>query len=93
MMWADGLLLKLLNLNITGNCFTWIKDFLHNRQIKVKIDNELSESFIMENGTPQGSSLSPLLFLLMINDFPDLSKFTSPALLQMIVLCGDLVQT
>ena len=80
MMWADGLLLKLLNLNITGNCFAWIKDFLHNRQIKVKIDNELSESFIMENGTPQGSSLSPLLFLLMINDFPDLSKFTSPAL-------------
>jgi len=42
--------------------------------LRVKIDGELSESFRVENGTPQGSIVSPLLFVIMIDQiFKDLN--------------------
>jgi len=68
-----------MGLNVTGNLLNWIKNFLTNRSYQVKIGDSFSNSFTSENGTPQGSALSPLLFLVMINDFPTLSKFTSDA--------------
>jgi hypothetical protein len=80
MLWIDGLLLKMIKLNITGNSLKWIQAFLTNRINQVLISNTLSREYSPENGTPQGSIISPLLFLIMINDFPKLSKFTSSAL-------------
>ena len=69
MLWKDGLLYKLLNqMKIGGKMFNWIQDFLKNRKFQVKINGSLSKKYNIENGTPQGSSLSPLLFLIMIND-------------------------
>ena len=68
LMWTDGLLFKLKQFNITGKMFTWIKNFLQNRTMRVKINNTKSETFNFENGTPQGSVISPLLFNIMIND-------------------------
>ena len=70
MLWREGLLYKISNLNIDGNMYNWIKDFLTGRTFQVKVGNSISEKFNLENGTPQGSVISPLLFLLMINDFP-----------------------
>jgi len=78
-LWIDGLLLKMLNFNIKGKILNWIKNYLSNRINKVKIGQHFSLDFISENGTPQGSSLSPLLFLIMVNDFPKLSQYTSDA--------------
>ena len=71
MMWQTGLLVKLQNLGITGNVFTFIKNFLTDRTIQVKVGNALSRKYLLENGTAQGSIISPLLFLLMINDLPE----------------------
>lgn len=45
-----------------------MKDFLSERKIAVKINRALSGSYKVENGTPQGSIISPLLFFIMIND-------------------------
>jgi ribonuclease HI len=70
MIWKDGLMHKVRNLNITDNMYSFIKDFLSNRTIQVKVGDDLSDTVELENGTPQGSVLSPLLFLIMINDFP-----------------------
>ena len=70
MIWIEGLLFKLRQMNITGNLYHFIKNFLTNRQIKVKIGNDLSHEYTLENGTPQGSVISPLLFIIMLNDFP-----------------------
>uniref|UniRef100_A0A8C2HUK7 Uncharacterized protein n=1 Tax=Cyprinus carpio TaxID=7962 RepID=A0A8C2HUK7_CYPCA len=75
MMWREGLLIKLGKLGIKGQMYRWIKEFLLGRAIKVRIGNSYSEKFMIENGTPQGSIVSPLLFSIMINDvFEDLEN-------------------
>ena len=60
MIWKDGLLFKLLNqMKITGKMYNWIQDFLKNRKFQVRINHTISKKYNFENGTPQGSSISP----------------------------------
>ncbi len=74
MMWREGLLIKLCKLGIKGQMYRWINNFLSGRAIKVRI-GKVSEKFVIGNGTPQGSIVSPLLFSIMINDvFEDLDN-------------------
>ena len=80
LVWTDALIIKLMSLNVGGEMLRWIKNFLSDRLYKIRIDDEFSNYYSLDNGTPQGSSLSPLLFLVMANDFPELSGFTSTAL-------------
>lgn len=68
MTWAGGLLHKLYSCGIQGKMFNWLKSFLRNRTFQVRLGNELSDIYPMENGIPQGSSISPVLFTLMMND-------------------------
>ena len=71
MVWKDGLLQKLRNIGIQKRMHDWIEDFLTDRTIQVRVGNQLSRKVRLENGTPQGSVLSPVLFLIMFNDVPD----------------------
>ena len=48
----------------------WIQAFLSDRVARVRVGNTLSDTVQIANGTPQGSVLSPLLFLLMLHDLP-----------------------
>ena len=68
MLHVPTLLNKFKQLGVVGNTFNFVKNFLSHRTFQVKVGAELSDKFIQENGTPQGSVISPLLFLLMIND-------------------------
>ena len=68
MMWKEGLLIKLYKMGVGGRVFNWIKIFLFDRKIQVRIGSELSNKYMVGNGTPQGSVISPLLFIIMIND-------------------------
>ena len=67
MVWAHGLLKELHNLGFRGNLPIFIQHFLTNRTIQVKINNFISSKFNLENGLPQGSILSVILFLIAIN--------------------------
>ncbi|XDV25401.1 hypothetical protein PO909_029322 [Leuciscus waleckii] len=71
MLWKEGLLIKLNKMEIGGKMFNWIKDFLRGRTIEVRIGSESSSTYTIENGTPQGSVCSPILFNIMINDVFD----------------------
>ena len=62
------LITKFRELGFTGNILTFITNFLSNRTFQVKIGNEFSDIFFLKNGTPQGSVISPILFLVIIND-------------------------
>jgi len=73
MMWRTGLLVKLKKIGINGNMFSFISSFIRNRSMQVQVGTKLSETKTLENGTPQGSILSPILFLVMINDI-DIGK-------------------
>jgi ribonuclease HI len=77
LLWKHGLLHKLRKLNVSGPMYSWIADFLSNRTIQVRVGSTLSKKYLLENGTPQGSVISPLLFILMNNDFPTINDLTT----------------
>ena len=68
------LLMKLEKYGIRGTCLNWFRSYLSNRQIRVKCQvassgkTEYSEYQTVNYGTPQGSCLGPLIFLLFTND-------------------------
>ena len=74
MMWKAGLLSKIKKLGINGNMFAFVKDFITGRTSQVQVGDQRSESMKLENGTPQGSVISPLLFLIMINDMKEATE-------------------
>lgn len=68
--WLQALLLKISKIGVTGPLLRWIKNFLLKRSMQTKIDNCLSTPRILNVGVPQGTVLSPLLFNVMLYDFP-----------------------
>ena len=70
-VWRKGLLMKMMNSGIHGKLYSWIKQFLIDRTIQTKINNGISNKENLEEGLPQGSCLSCTLFLIFINDLPD----------------------
>ena len=70
----DILLKKLEHYGIRGNALKWFRSYLPNRKQYVSLNGECSESKHITCGVPQGSCLGPLLFLIYINDLPNISE-------------------
>ena len=71
--WHDGIRYKVQKLGIPIRLVRLISSFLSNRKLTVKVRDKHSDTVSMEAGTPQGSCLSPLLYIILVNDIPNVS--------------------
>lgn len=65
------LIRKLEKYGIRGTIAQWISSYLSGRESYVRVMGERSGAFSTDLGTPQGSTIGPLMFLLYVNDLPD----------------------
>ena len=67
-VWHRGLLAKLAAAGVSGGALQWITNYLSGRKQRVSVGRDLSAAADLHAGVPQGAILSPLLFILYIND-------------------------
>ena len=73
----EHLLLKLNRNGIDGQLHLWFRNFLTNRKQRVLIHGSYSDWSPVTSGVPQGSILGPVMFLIYVNDIPDIITSTA----------------
>ena len=64
----------MIKLGIPYSFIKYTRHFLSARRTTVEINNKRSPEFYLNEGLPQGSAISPLLFLIFINDITEYTK-------------------
>ena len=60
--------------DIHGNALNWFHSYLQNRNMRILIDNIISDYHQIEYGVPQGSCIGPVVFLGYLSSLYDLIK-------------------
>ncbi len=70
-----SILYALQDLGLGGNTYYFVRNFLKDRFFQVRVGQTLSTETRQLTGTPQGSVLSPLLFILAINNIKNFIQY------------------
>nr|CAI5857045.1 unnamed protein product [Callosobruchus analis] len=73
-VWHEGLLAKLAAYGLPPGLLQWLNSFLNDRSLFVVVEGCSSDVFPINAGVPQGSVLSPTLFLLYINELLEITS-------------------
>ena len=71
---------KLQHYGIRDTALSWIKSYLENRTQFIQFGSHRSYYRRISCGVPQGSILGPLLFIIYVNDLPNVSSLTQSLL-------------
>ena len=66
----EAILYQCTLIGIKGTPLKWIESFLKNRTSAVRIGGIKSNQYFTETGIPQGSTLSPILFNILLHNLP-----------------------
>ena len=66
--WHDGLIFKMRRNGVSGQLLKLFLNYFNNRKQRVILNGFPADYSTIEPGVPQGSALSPLLFLIYINN-------------------------
>ncbi len=67
-VWRQGLIFKLYEAGLRGRLFMYVVSYLTGRTVHSKVNNHTTESIPTYIGVPQGSVISPLLFIFYIRE-------------------------
>ena len=76
-VWHKSIIYKLLQAGVDKKLTRILANFLHSRRAYVRVNKHKGETFKMTAGVPQGDVLSPTLFLIVGNDYPEPTRNNS----------------
>jgi hypothetical protein len=84
-VWHNSLLFKIKKV-FPIQYFRLLKSYLSDRKFRTRVNEEVSNSFNIQSGVPQGSVLGPILYVLSTSDLPTTTVTTSGTFADTVIL-------